>query len=153
MQLPNSTVTIMTARNVKRSMQHATPKTTKAVCRPDAALYCIPITCSPLLSDRLTKGWMSMCSRLLCEMHMALLRLLQADMEEAHAVAGQGLGAASIADKAISQSAACLEEAWAWGFDVDVWRAHLNALTWPEVRASKMGTYCDTAILCSTGLG
>ena len=74
-----------------------------------------------------------LCSRLLCDMHMALLRLLQADMEEAHAAAGQGMGAASVADKAISQSAACLEEAWAWGFDVDVWRAHLNALTWPEV--------------------
>ena len=76
---------------------------------------------------------LSLCSRLLCDMHIALLRLLQADMEEAHAVAGQGLGAASVADKAVTQSAACLEEAWAWGFDVDVWRAHLNALTWPEV--------------------
>ena len=72
------------------------------------------------------------CSRLLGEMHMALLRLLQADMEEAHAAAGH-MGAAGAADKAISHSAACLEEAWAWGFDVDVWRAHLNALTWPEV--------------------
>lgn len=26
-----------------------------------------------------------------------------------------------------------LEEAWAWGFDVDAWRAHLGPLTWPEV--------------------
>ena len=73
------------------------------------------------------------CSRLLGELHVALLRLLQADMEEAHAAAGQGPGAPSLADKAFAQSAACLEEAWAWGFDVDVWRAHLNALTWPEV--------------------
>ena len=64
---------------------------------------------------------------------MALLRLLQADMEEAHAAAGHGM-APNVVDKAVSQSAACLEEAWAWGFDVDVWRAHLNALTWPEVR-------------------
>jgi hypothetical protein len=73
-------------------------------------------------------------SRLLGEIHISLLRLLQADMEEAHAAGGQGAGALNAADKAISQSAACLEEAWAWGFDVDVWRAHLNALTWPEVR-------------------
>ena len=29
--------------------------------------------------------------------------------------------------------AAALEEAWAWGFDVDAWRAHLNVLSWPEV--------------------
>jgi len=27
-----------------------------------------------------------------------------------------------------------LEEAWAWGFDVSAWRAHLGALTWPEAR-------------------
>ncbi len=72
-------------------------------------------------------------SRLLGELHVALLRLLQADMEEARAAAGQGPGAPSLADKAFAQSAACLEEAWAWGFDVDVWRAHLNAITWPEV--------------------
>ena len=26
-----------------------------------------------------------------------------------------------------------LEEAWAWGFDVDAWRAHISPLTWPEV--------------------
>lgn len=26
-----------------------------------------------------------------------------------------------------------LDEAVAWGFDVDVWRAHLGATTWPEV--------------------
>ncbi len=26
-----------------------------------------------------------------------------------------------------------LEEAWAWGFDVDSWRAHLSPMTWPEV--------------------
>lgn len=26
-----------------------------------------------------------------------------------------------------------LEEAWAWGFDVDAWRAHIGPLTWTEV--------------------
>jgi hypothetical protein len=36
-------------------------------------------------------------------------------------------------DKAIVNCASMLEEAWAWGFDVDSWRAHLNPLTWPEV--------------------
>lgn len=30
-------------------------------------------------------------------------------------------------------SAQLLEEAWEWGVDVDLWRAHLNPLTWPEV--------------------
>ncbi|EIE24672.1 hypothetical protein COCSUDRAFT_46901 [Coccomyxa subellipsoidea C-169] len=73
-------------------------------------------------------------SRLLGEIHVGLLRLLQADMEEAHASgATQGGGPSSGLDRAVAMSAGWLEEAWAWGFDVDIWRAHLNALTWPEV--------------------
>ncbi len=47
---------------------------------------------------------------------------------------GQGGGPTSGLDRAVAMSAGWLEEAWAWGFDVDIWRAHLNALTWPEVR-------------------
>lgn len=43
-------------------------------------------------------------------------------------------GVGSAADRSIAQMAGYLEEAWAWGFDVDVWRAHLNPLTWPEAR-------------------
>ena len=36
-------------------------------------------------------------------------------------------------DRALVQSAQLLEEAWAWGYDVDAWRAHLSVATWPEV--------------------
>lgn len=36
-------------------------------------------------------------------------------------------------DPGQAQAAQLLEEGWAWGFDVDAWRAHLNVLTWPEV--------------------
>ena len=36
-------------------------------------------------------------------------------------------------DRAVVSSAALLEEAWAWGFDVDAWRAHVGLATWPEV--------------------
>ena len=36
-------------------------------------------------------------------------------------------------DPGQAAAAQLLEEGWAWGFDVDSWRAHLNALTWPEV--------------------
>ncbi|KAK9797439.1 hypothetical protein WJX73_004705 [Symbiochloris irregularis] len=74
------------------------------------------------------------CGRSLGRLHIALLRILQADMEESHATgAMQSGGAANFIDHAIKQSAQCLEEAWAWGLDVDAWRAHLNPLTWPEV--------------------
>lgn len=45
----------------------------------------------------------------------------------------QSAGPSSGLDRAVAMSAGWLEEAWAWGFDVDIWRAHLNALTWPEV--------------------
>eukprot|EP00798_Chlamydomonas_sp_ICE-L_P008198 gene8198-1460_t len=36
-------------------------------------------------------------------------------------------------DRGIIQAALLLEEAWAWGFDVDVWRAHLSLTTWSEI--------------------
>jgi hypothetical protein len=133
-------------------------------------------------------------SRLLGEVHVGLLRLLQADMEEAHA---SGTGQAcycnaalciciahvslalrlfvplpllvgsvlqqvcedslmmillcylwpsllvqgfvsGAADRSVAQIASYLEEAWAWGFDVDIWRAHLNPLTWPEVELHRL---------------
>ncbi|KAK9843536.1 hypothetical protein WJX81_007913 [Elliptochloris bilobata] len=74
-------------------------------------------------------------SRLCGEVHVALLRLLLADMEEAHA--GGALqswgGSGAGPDRAATAVARMLQEAWAWGFDVSAWRAHLSALTWPEV--------------------
>lgn len=45
----------------------------------------------------------------------------------------QAAGAAAFVDRSVATSAGCLEEAWARGFDVDVWRAHLGPATWPEV--------------------
>ena len=45
-------------------------------------------------------------------------------------------------DRAIVNCAAILDEAWAWSFDVDVWRAHLNAQTWPEVGLTAGGQFC-----------
>jgi len=57
--------------------------------------------------------------------------VLTADVVTLHYI--QGGGATNFMDRAIINCAHALEEAWAWGFDVDVWRAHLNAQTWPEV--------------------
>ncbi|KAK9816480.1 hypothetical protein WJX72_000803 [[Myrmecia] bisecta] len=84
-------------------------------------------------------------SRLLGEIHVGLLRLLQADMEESHATGATqgGGGPLNFMDRAVVHCASMLEEAWAWGFDVDVWRAHLNPLTWPEVlREFAIATGC-----------
>ena len=52
-------------------------------------------------------------------------------MEESHA---KGiLQVEKSVDRAVYNAAHTLEEAWAWGFETDQWRAHLTALTWPEV--------------------
>ena len=51
-------------------------------------------------------------------------------------------GPSNFMDRAIVNCAAVLDEAWAWSFDVDVWRAHLNAQTWPEVGLASGGQFC-----------
>ncbi|KAK3271361.1 hypothetical protein CYMTET_20286 [Cymbomonas tetramitiformis] len=67
-------------------------------------------------------------SQVLADMHVSLLKGWMFDAEEAFRVAS---------NMAVQQErtgiAALLDEAWAWGFDPDAWRAHLNVLTWPEV--------------------
>ena len=45
----------------------------------------------------------------------------------------QGGGTTNFLDRAVVCAATCLEESWNWGIDVDAWRAHLNANSWPEV--------------------
>ena len=63
----------------------------------------------------------------------ALLPLCSVDTPALPCSAGVGTGAGP--DRAAAAAARVLEEAWAWGFDVSAWRAHLSALTWPEVRS------------------
>ncbi len=53
-------------------------------------------------------------------------------MEEAH-LANSATVATGFTDRAATACAGTLDEAWAWGFDVDAWRAHLGPATWPEV--------------------
>jgi len=76
--------------------------------------------------------WQAICdgekSPLLGSIHVALLKGLLYDAEEAHRIM-----AAMTVQQERRGIAALLEEAWAWGFDTDTWRAHLSALTWPEV--------------------
>ncbi|GAB4814610.1 hypothetical protein N2152v2_001656 [Parachlorella kessleri] len=84
-----------------------------------------PCTVDELLTAVASGASSALLSTLCC----GLLRLVQADSEEAHAA-----GALQHpADPGQAAAAQMLEEGWAWGFDVDAWRAHLNALTWPEV--------------------
>eukprot|EP00210_Caulerpa_lentillifera_P004952 g4726.t1 len=74
-------------------------------------------------------------SLVLSNIHMGLIRLIQADMEESHhLVLTQGSGGTSnFMDRAVVGISSTLDEALAWGFDVDSWRGHLNPFTWPEI--------------------
>lgn len=73
-------------------------------------------------------------SKILADIHIGLIRLLQADAEESKAGGYfQTQKAEDHSDAAIFTGAYLLEEAWAWGFDVDSWREHLNYMTWPEI--------------------
>lgn len=53
-------------------------------------------------------------------------------MEEAY-LTNSATVATGFTDRAATACAATLDEAWAWGFDVGAWRAHLGPATWPEV--------------------
>jgi len=78
-------------------------------------------------------------SKRLAQLHLALLKLLQADMEEAHSLVNQeeGLdhrgGNMVGMDRAVSNFSVHLLEAWEWHFNNDILRAQSNSLTWPEV--------------------
>ncbi|WIA12944.1 hypothetical protein OEZ85_006559 [Tetradesmus obliquus] len=72
-------------------------------------------------------------SGLLGLLHVLLLRQAQADMEEAHATGVLQSPQIHLCDRTLVAAAQRLEEAWAWGLDPDLWRAHLGPATWPEV--------------------
>ena len=80
-------------------------------------------------------------SYLLSTLHVRLLRLIQADVEEAHgllnseegAESARAVGSAIAMDRSVQNCAEYLQEAWAWHYNNDVWRAHLNLQTWPEI--------------------
>ena len=80
-------------------------------------------------------------SFLLANAHVRLLRLIQADVEEAHGLLNSEEGAetaravnsAIAMDRSVQNCSEFLAEAWAWQYNNDVWRAHLNHQTWPEI--------------------
>ncbi|ESW31360.1 hypothetical protein PHAVU_002G232200 [Phaseolus vulgaris] len=73
-------------------------------------------------------------SRLLGEIHVALLKVVIKDIEDVARTPSTGLG--------MNQNGAAnsggghpeiVEGAYAWGFDIRNWHKHLNLLTWPEI--------------------
>lgn len=70
------------------------------------------------------------------EIHINLIRLIQSDAEESRAIVPDNNNNNKPDENRglpYFTGARLLEEAWAWGFDVDSWRAHLNRVTWTEI--------------------
>lgn len=73
-------------------------------------------------------------SRLLGEIHMALLRTIIKDIEDVARTPATALGANQIsAANPGGGHAQIVDGAYAWGFDIRNWQKHLNPLTWPEI--------------------
>jgi hypothetical protein len=78
-------------------------------------------------------------SKHLADLHMSILKLLLADIEESHSLVNQedGLehkgGQLSGLDRVVHTFSQHLAEIWEWHYGSDLLRAQTNYLTWPEV--------------------
>ncbi|KAK3000441.1 hypothetical protein RJ639_021694, partial [Escallonia herrerae] len=73
-------------------------------------------------------------SRLLGEIHIALLKLIIKDVEDVARTPSSGLGTNqyTVANPEGGHPQ-IVEGAYMWGFDIRNWQKHLNPLTWPEI--------------------
>lgn len=73
-------------------------------------------------------------SRLLAEIHIALLKLIVRDIEEGARTQCGGTGTNQYtAANPEGGHPQIVEGAFKWGFDIRCWKKHLNPLTWPEI--------------------
>ncbi|KAJ6738207.1 HOMEOBOX-DDT DOMAIN PROTEIN RLT2 [Salix koriyanagi] len=88
----------------------------------------------PFTLDEFVQAFHDYDSRLLSELHIALLKLIIKDIEDVARTPSSGLG--------INQYYTANPEgghpqivrgAYTWGFDIRNWQQHLNPLTWPEI--------------------
>ncbi|KAJ7968610.1 Homeobox domain-containing protein/DDT domain-containing protein [Quillaja saponaria] len=88
----------------------------------------------PFTLDEFVQAFHDYDSRLLGEIHVALLKAIIKDIEDVARTPSTGLG--------MNQNGAAnpagghpeiVEGAYAWGFDIRNWQQHLNPLTWPEI--------------------
>ncbi|KAI5081671.1 hypothetical protein GOP47_0001414 [Adiantum capillus-veneris] len=89
----------------------------------------------PFTVDELVQAFHDYESRLLAEIHIALFKIIEKDIEDmAKASANAGAVNQYTAASAIGGGHTQLvEAAFAWGFDYRNWSRYLNASTWPEV--------------------
>ncbi|TKY59218.1 Homeobox protein EgHBX4 [Spatholobus suberectus] len=87
----------------------------------------------PFTLDEFIQAFHDYDSRLLGEIHVALLKVIIKDIEDvARTPTGLGMNQNGAANSGGGHPE-IVEGAYAWGFDIRNWHKHLNLLTWPEI--------------------
>ncbi|MBA0868294.1 hypothetical protein Goshw_011326, partial [Gossypium schwendimanii] len=88
----------------------------------------------PFTLDEFVQAFHDYDSRLLGEIHVALLRSIIKDIEDVARTPATGLGMNQYcAANPEGGHLQIVEGAYSWGFDIRNWQHHLNPLTWPEI--------------------
>ncbi|XP_047339783.1 homeobox-DDT domain protein RLT2 [Impatiens glandulifera] len=88
----------------------------------------------PFTLDEFVQAFHDYDSRLLGEIHIALLRSIIKDIQDVARTPSNGLGAnQNTAANSSGGHPDIVEGAYSWGFDIRIWQHHLNPLTWPEI--------------------
>ncbi|XWS15781.1 hypothetical protein CRYUN_Cryun34aG0031200 [Craigia yunnanensis] len=88
----------------------------------------------PFTLDELVQAFHDYDSRLLGEIHVALLKSIIKDIEDVARTPVTGLGMNQYcAANPEGGHPQIVEGAYSWGFDIRNWQHHLNPLTWPEI--------------------
>ncbi|XP_073058613.1 homeobox-DDT domain protein RLT1-like [Primulina eburnea] len=88
----------------------------------------------PFTLDEFLQAFHDYDSRLLCEIHVALLKLIVKDIEDVVRTPSGGPGTNQYS--ALNPEGGhprVVEGAYLWGFDIRNWQKHLNPLTWHEI--------------------
>lgn len=87
----------------------------------------------PFTLDEIVQAFHDYDSRLLGEIHIALLRIIIRDIEDIARTPATAVGANQNAASPGGGHPQIVEGAYSWGFDIQSWHQHLNPLTWPEI--------------------
>ncbi|PPS01296.1 hypothetical protein GOBAR_AA19354 [Gossypium barbadense] len=93
-----------------------------------------PFDIQPWIDSEENVGNLLMDSRLLGEIHVAILRSIIKDIEDVARTPATGLGMNQYCSaNPEGGHLQIVEGAYSWGFDIRNWQHHLNPLTWPEI--------------------
>ncbi|CAK7350538.1 unnamed protein product [Dovyalis caffra] len=88
----------------------------------------------PFTLDEFVQAFHDYDSRLLGELHVALLKLIIKDIEDVARTPSSGFGINQYyTANPEGGHPQIVQGAYAWGFDIRNWQQHLNPLTWPEI--------------------